>query len=55
MFCIDRDRVEGLVDGIRAVGTAARKTLDIEAGPLLQALNIFNGNTEQDSSNGKVQ
>jgi hypothetical protein len=40
----DRDSVEGLVDGIRVIGVAARKAFDIEAGPLLQTLNIFNSN-----------
>jgi hypothetical protein len=40
----DRDSVEGLVDGVRVIGVAARKTFDIEAGPLLQTLNIFNSN-----------
>jgi hypothetical protein len=38
-LCSDKESSEGLVDGIR---TAAQKALDIEAGPLLQTLNIVN-------------
>ncbi len=34
--------MEGLVEGIRVVDATARKALDIEAGPLLQALNMVN-------------
>jgi hypothetical protein len=34
--------MEGLVDGIRVMGAAARKAFEIEAGPLLQTLNIIN-------------
>jgi len=39
-----RERVEGLVEGIRRTVDDARKTFDIEdieAGPLLQALNMI--------------
>tara|TARA_R110002060_G_scaffold19616_1_gene26808 strand:- start:631 stop:810 length:180 start_codon:yes stop_codon:yes gene_type:complete len=37
----DNDSVEGLVDGMRVVFEGReRRTLDIEAGPLLQTLNI---------------
>jgi hypothetical protein len=37
---LDKESVEGLVDGIRVREAAARKAFDIEAGPLLQMLNI---------------
>lgn len=41
-------RVEGLVEGIRMVEVAARRTRGIEAGPLLHAaLNMINGETEE--------
>lgn len=46
---IESERVDGLIDGIRVVEAAARTTLEIEAGPLLQTLNIFR--TERSSSN----
>ena len=41
VFCKHDDSVEGLVDGIRMLEDAARKTRDREAGPLLQALNMI--------------
>jgi hypothetical protein len=44
----EKESVQGLVDGIRVVDATARKALDIEAGPLLQALNMVN--TVQQSS-----
>jgi len=37
----DNDSAEGLVDDIRVEGAAARRTLLIEAGPLLQVPNII--------------
>ena len=37
----DKESVEGLVDGIRTFVVTARNTLDIEVGPLLQALNMI--------------
>jgi hypothetical protein len=43
----DIDRFEGRVDGIRTVEDAARKTREIEAGPLLQAENILNTGCEK--------
>jgi hypothetical protein len=43
----DRESVEGLVDGIRLKGVATRKAFDIEAGPLLQTLNIFNSGRQK--------
>jgi hypothetical protein len=43
VFWNDNDNVEGRVDGIRTVEDAARKTRDIEAGPLLQTENMLKG------------
>jgi hypothetical protein len=37
----DKESVEALVDGIRTVEEAARKTRDIEAGPLLERWNML--------------
>jgi hypothetical protein len=37
ILCNDKDRVEGLVDGMRTLVEAARKTRDRVAGPLLLA------------------
>lgn len=40
-------RVEGLVEGIRMVEVAVRRTRGMEAGPLLHAaLNMINGEKE---------
>ena len=47
----DRESVEGLVDGIRVKGAAARKAFDIEAGPLLQTLNIVDSNDGKSNYN----
>ena len=41
VFCEMRERVEGLVEGIRIVEGTARRALDIEAGPLLQTENMI--------------
>lgn len=41
VFCEMRERVEGLVEGIRIVAGTTRRALDIEAGPLLQAENMI--------------
>jgi hypothetical protein len=40
----DRQSVDGLVDGIRELGAAPRRAFEIEAGPLLQMLNIVESN-----------
>jgi hypothetical protein len=42
----DNESVDGLVDGIRVSGAAARRAFDNEAGPLLQTLNIIKAKIE---------